>query len=409
MYGSEHELTNDNKGVSWEEIGKFMVKHGGESGQKAWDKIKNHKDLFKYISPSEQETDQALVQDRILNFEQFKTLNRNQKRIYIARRADQPNAFNSDMFKILDTELKNLAIRTGNGFKPSFNDLKDNPALLRSYARFIYTRSMDNFKKGKTSIVVPLPFIQYLTDEEKQQYLNNFEDNLSFKLIEKYFGKNTLIEAVNKQAKSLGFIDKEYIKYINNDELKSLYNIYEKLYSNWKKGDNYNNEEKIYNSSVMPEQEVSPVLIDLNTWKSFSNKEKEVLLSLAIKYDGKINWNEKYFTFIYSLPYIVKDKNNYYFLIPSDSNTNNSLPYPNWVMLNTNNKIIKSDISGESIIDNDGNKEILGYGFPSNEPIKRIFDIKNIKFESNKEMNETERLYENWDKYQLMVRAGLIK
>ena len=78
-YGAGHELDNKGYGVDWEEIGQFMVKNGGESGKKAWDKIKSHKDIFKYVSPSDEETDTALVRDQILNTDAFQKLTRNQK------------------------------------------------------------------------------------------------------------------------------------------------------------------------------------------------------------------------------------------------------------------------------------------------------------------------------------------
>ena len=154
-------------------------------------KIKNHKDLFKYVSPSDEETEQALIRDQILNFEQFKNLNRNQKRIYISRRADQSNAFNSKMFNILDIELKNLALRTGNGFTPTYNDLKNNVSLGRSYARFKFTRN----------VPIPLPFIKYLTEEEKEKYLKTFDGNLTFEYIDKFFGPEQAKKYVNEQAK----------------------------------------------------------------------------------------------------------------------------------------------------------------------------------------------------------------
>jgi hypothetical protein len=372
QYGTNHELTGNDKGVSWEEIGQFMIKNGGESGKKAWDKIKNLKDVFKYVPPSDEETDQALVRDKILNFEQFKTLNRNQKRVYITRRADQPNAFNSEMFGILDVDLKNLALRTGSGFKPTYNDIKDNNALSRSYARFRLTRALDDYKNGKSSTtVVPLPFVQYLNDDEKKEYIDNFDDNISPDLIRKYFGDEVANEYINDTAKKLNYLPKEDVKYIKDPKLKSLYELLNKLNVSWKEGETTKiSDEELANQSSMPEQVVDPKPLYLKGWQDLSATEKKVVIALIKKYNGKKEYRE----LIFSLPFLIKDGANEYIFAPINENPDNEGQYDDWVLVDMNGKVVKK-ILGDSLL---GGIPINS-GYPNVfRDFNRIYDIKDL-------------------------------
>ena len=43
-----------------------------------------------------------------------------------------------------------------------------------------------------------------------------------------------------------------------------------------------------------------------------------------------------------------------------------------------------------------------------NEVGKRVYSIDDTKLITG-DVNETEKLYEDWDKYQLMIRAGILK
>jgi len=373
QWGTNHELTNSDKGVSWEEVGAFMVKNGGESGKKAWDKIKGLKNVFKYVEPSSEETDQALVRDKILNFEQFKNLNRNQKRIYISRRADQPNAFNSEMFRIIDTELKNLALRTGSGFKPTYTDLKDSQALLRSYTKFKFTRAMDDYKSNKIPTVVPLPFVKYLTDDEKQQYLDTFDDNLTFEYIEKYFGKEATEQYVEKQSKKLDFLPQAAIKYIKNERLRNLYEVYSKLFEPWQYSNNTNiTDEQLENISKMPEQNINPVPISEKQWKALSNKEREIIIKLAERFNN----NSEYLTLLYALPIVIKNQDQTYVLVPKSNS--NTFEYNSWVLADKQGRVVKDNISGQSQL---GDNTYLEYGPNGENVLTKIYNIKDLHIE----------------------------
>jgi hypothetical protein len=370
QFGGNHELTGNDKGVSWEEVGAFMIKNGGESGKKAWEKIKNYKELFKYISPSGEETDQALIRDRILNFEQFRELNRNQKRIYISKRAEQPNAFNSQMFRILDVELKNLAIRTGNGFKASYNDLKDNPSLSRSYAKFKFTRAVDFYKKTN-QIVNPIPvsFIKYLTDEEKEQYIKIFDNNLTFDYIEKYFGEIQAKKYANEQASKLEYLPKKAINYIDDSNLKSLYSFYTKLFNNWAVDENTNTGDiDIDEKGEMPEQVIIPSPLTYNDWKSFTTKERELTLKLAEMSDKKI---KKYLTLSYAVPYFLSNKNKFYAFLPKNNDMQD------WIISDMNGNALITAQTGDILF----NGYYMYSAYPNYETDnpQRIVPISNIK------------------------------
>ena len=330
QYGADHEFTNNDKGTSWEQIGQFMVTKGKESGKSAWDKIKNLKDYFVYKNPSDEEKDQALVRDNVLNFESFSTLSRNQKKIYISRRADQPNAFTSQMFRILDSELKNLALRTGKGYKPSYEDLKNSPSLGRSYAKFTFAREI---KDKSNPFALPLPFVQYLDENEKEIYMNTFDENLTFEYIEKYFGKQQAQNYVNNETKKLEYLPLNAIKYIQGDELKKLYSIYNKLTTNWETTSNTNiDEEELQNLTQMPPQVITPEPLTYeNVIKDFSANELNTIINLVNKYDK----NPQYSTLLCALPFVVKDKGNLYLLLPLNKNNSQE-----WVLITPDKKII---------------------------------------------------------------------
>jgi hypothetical protein len=379
---------------SWEDISNIVPKD-------TWEKIKNLKDYFKPISLSSTERGRKFASGKNLSLDEFKELSQDEKILYVQGKASK-NALTPEILAILpkykislegrSTTLANVAIDSGQKFPYSL--LKDYESLAKRYAIFRFRHT--NYGKDP----IPLPYVQYLDEPAKEVYLSKFGDNVSFELIEKYFGQNLLEKSVNEQAKELGFISSQYIKYIKDPKLRSLYESYSKLYSNWSKGDNFNNEEAISEMVDMPEQIVNPVYITYNQWEELSNKEKDTLLKLANKVDG----NDKFSTFLYAVPYIIKDGSKEYTLLPTSVDTSDYLPYKTWVLVDKNNNIIKDNINGE---ESTVGGEQLGYGYFSNEP-KRVYSIDDTNLVTG-EINEIKKLYENWDKYQLMVRAGILK
>jgi hypothetical protein len=379
---------------SWEDISNIVPKD-------TWEKIKNLKDYFKPISLSSTERGRKFASGKNLSLDEFKELSQDEKILYVQGKSSK-NELSKDILEILpkykislegrSTTLANVAIDSGQ--KIPYSLLKDYEPLAKRYAIFRFRHT--NYSKDP----IPLPYVKYLDEPAKETYLSKFGDNVSFELIDQYFGQNLLEKSVNEQAKELGFISSQYIKYINDPKLRSLYESYSKLYGNWSKGDNFNNEEAISNMTDMPEQVITPVYITYDQWEELSSTEKNTLLKLT----NKVNGNDKFSTFLYAAPYIIKDGSKEYILLPTSIDTSDYLPYKTWILVDKNNNIIKDNINGE---ESTVGGEQLGYGYFTNEP-KRVYSIDDTNLVTG-EVNETEKLYENWDKYQLMVRAGILK
>jgi hypothetical protein len=381
----------DIKAKTWEDISEIVPSD-------TWNKIKNLKKYFIPINLSPIELARKFSSGKNLSLDEFKELSQEEKILYVQGKASK-QSLSKDILSILPnyrinlegrtTTLANVAIDSGQTF--TYNILKDNEALAKRYAIFRFRHT--NYSKDP----IPLPFVKYLDEEAKQKYLKTFEDNLSFELIDKYFGVDTLKQAINEQANLLGYIPEYLIRYIKDNKLKSLYEVYSKLYDSWSFDSNYNNEELINNSFEMPEQIVTPSLILYKDWIKMSREEREQIIELI----NKLDEDEKYLSFLYAAPYIIKDGNNEYVLLPKEKN---EYGYDNWVLIDKDNKIIKNNISGENSFI--GNIPLHSGYFSYGEP-KRIYNIEDCVFDEN--INETLSLYKNWDKYQFMLKAGIIK
>ena len=368
-----------------------------------WNKIKNLKDYFKPIPLTSDERAEKMFKGKDLTIGEFKELSQEDKKLYIQNKAPT-NRLSIDILRILprykvvdlegrSTTLANIAIDAGQKFP--YDVLKDQEALAKRYA-IVRVRNDDYNREP-----IPLPFIKYLNDESKQEYLSKFEDNLSFELIQTYFGEDTLKLVVNKQAAELGFLPEDYIKYITDPKLKALYGTYSKLYENWIQDNGYNNLELINNSLQMPEQSITPSAILYKQWILLSSKEKSDILKLIKSTDTK----KKYTTFLYAAPFIIKDGSNEYILLPK-SRTGDL--YEDWILIDINDKIIKDNIEGDS---STIGSQMLSFGYFSTlnqEPPKRIYSADDVKLNSTN-VKEANSLYEDWDRYQLMVKAGIIK
>ena len=336
---SPHELAPDG-GVSWEEIGNFMIKNGSESGKKAWDKIKGLKNEFKYVPPSEAETDVALVKDKILNFDAFKNLTRNQKAIYIGKRADQPNAFTPEMFQSLDPELKNLAIRTGRGYKASFEDLKKNPGLLKSYAKYRFSRGIEDIRNNTNTLVLPLFFVQFLDDDEKREYLKAFDDNVTYDLVDKYFGENLTKEFVTKELNQFGAdLPPEAKKYMTPEQ-RDLYDLYSLTHKDIVRIAKSTNER----NSTAEQQEISLPHLSRESYLNLKPEERKKLNDLYKKLSGDISNLEKYPNFFMGYPAVL-NTNNKRFLVTYKDKPKKSIINPEEYL----------DRRSLTIMDEDGN------------------------------------------------------
>lgn len=354
----------DHRADSWEAISKIVP-------SETWSRIKDLKDYFKPIKLSSVERGRKFASGKNLSLAEFKELTQDEKILYIQGKASK-NQIGKDILKILpeykidfegrSTTLANVAIDSGQKF--SYDDLKKNEPLAKRYAVFRFRHT--DYSKDP----LPLPFIKFLDEPGKEKYLKIFEENLNFDLIEKFFGEKAAETYVNNEVKNLQYVPPKAVKYIKDAKTKQLYSIYHKLTESWNFSDNFKlDEESISKLTDMPVQDVTPVPINQEQWSKLSNEERKVIVNLA----GKVNGNSKYSTLLYALPYIVKDGEKTYALLPKD---NKDFTYDKWTLVDLNGKVVKDNISGDATL---GDNTLIT-GYPSdNEKINRIYSIKDLK------------------------------
>jgi hypothetical protein len=378
-HGYEHEF-GSSSGKSWEEIGKFMTTQGGESGKKAWDKIKDKKKLFQYIAPNEEELEQAIILDKVFNLESFQALPFASKKAYIQNRAGEPNSFTLQMFESCPTELKALALNSG--YTPSFDQIKDKNALIKTYVAYRFKRSLTDYetqiKNGKSpydtivNTILPLPFVKFLKEEDIRKYLKLFEyQSLSFELIEKYFGPEATSNYVNEQVKEYNYLPSNAIKFIKNPDIKKLYVLLSKLFTNWQvDGDVNPSEEELEKQKKMSTISVTPLNILVDQWLELSSKEQKAAIDLL----SKVNNKEKYRALIYAVPFVLLDKGTRYILVPKKIEYESDFPI--WAILDENGNIVKDNIPGDDtyLMVNGVKYEILS-GYTG---VKRIFNVNEL-------------------------------
>ena len=323
----------DNRGdidvKTWEEI---PVKTGMDS--QAWDRIKDKKDYFKPIALSSVERGRLFASGKTLNLDEFKELTTQDKILYVQGKASK-NKLDSDILEVLpkfpkikldgrSTTLVNVAIDSGQEFP--YKALEDSQALAKRYAIFRFRHT--NYSKNP----IPLYYIQYLDTNAKKKYLEQFEDNVTFEYVEKFFGEDFAKEYVNNQVKTLDYLPPVAIKYIDDDNLKKLYTIYNKLTSNWEFSDTTNvSDEELKTLKQMPPQEVTPNYITYKNLNDFSSGELNVIINLVKKY----NKNPKFSTLLYALPFVVENQGKSYLLVPKNSDFNE------WVLVSPEKQIVK--------------------------------------------------------------------
>lgn len=367
--GKSYVITNannagDNKAASWDDISKIVPPD-------TWAKIKNLKELFKPVALSGSERARKFAQGKNLSVDEFKELSQDEKIMYVQAKA-MKNALKPDILSLLPkykislegrtTTLANVAIDSGQKF--NYAELKDYPSLANRYAIFRFRHT----DYSKTPI--PLPFIQYLDEPAKEKYLDTYDGVFSLELIEKYFGEKSAKEFVKKQLKNLDYLPPSAIKYIDNDKLKQLFSIYNKLFVNWKFGENLNpDEEKMATFYDSPNQDVDPAPILAKQWAKLSPQERKTLLDLA----NKVNGENKYLTLLYGLPFFIKSGGSYYTLLPVEENDGR---YTDWVLLDQNNKVVQSNIDGDESFIND--ESISGGYFSDDNKPRRVYDAGEV-------------------------------
>jgi len=330
-----------------------------------WPKIGHLEHIFKYVDPSKAEISGAAMRGKRLSANDFRELDYEDKQNYVQANA---GSLSPEILKILDKELKNLAINYGQKFP--YADLKDNEGLAKRYAAFRFRHT--NYSKDP----IPLPYVKFLDDEAKQKYLETFDDNLTFEYIEKFFGPKATENYVQKQLKNLDYLPPQAIKYIKDPKQKQIFEIYSKLFTPWEFGKDTNiGDEELSTSADMPVQDINPKPITAKEWNQLSPEERKVITNLAEKVNGK----EQYSTLLYALPYIIEDKGRKLVLLPLKGE---DYSYEDWVLVDENNKVVQKGIDGNtsSVA---GTPLISGYPDFSSDP-RRVYPSSELEINSGK-------------------------
>lgn len=384
-YGTGHELDGYGKGVSWSDIGDFMVKYGKQSGQIAWNKIKNIQNVFKYVSPPEEEEVENAASNGRFNLESFIKASYEVKNAYINKRAGDKNFFTEEMFEICTTEQKNLAINSG--FTPTFKNLKNKEgvilqSLARLYAKNKFRRNITAAEAGENDIkLLPLPFIQFLDENQKLKYFELFKKkDITFEYTLKYFGESLAKEYVNEQVQHFKYIPEVALSYISDKKTKILYSIIHKLYKNWLYDPNTNkSEEKLEQIDQMNSSKITPAPLMYDDWRQLDLEERKIISTIIKKYGNK---NNPEYEFIkYAMPYLIISRGQELILLPKDKEDD---LYNIWVLVDENANIVEW-ISGSN--SNINGTDELQYCFPydilSTNRVINIEDknlnLKNIK------------------------------
>ena len=374
----------DNSSNTWEGLSQYIDPN-------TWNRIRDLKNKFPYIPPSKSEIQSAALRGKKLSANDFRELDYDTKKQYIQSNAGK---LTKEILSVLDKELKTLAINYGQKFP--FNELKGTTSLAKRYAifRFRHTNYSDE--------PIPLPYVQFLDDSAKAKYLETFDDSLNYDYIKQYFGDSTLKKYIDKNTEKLDYIQPDYIKYIQDKQLKQFYQLYNKLTQNWSTNSDFNkSEEELGESFDMPNQEIDPKPIWVDDFKSLSTGELTTIINTAVKFKG-----EKYSTLTFALPTIIKNGGDYLFLIPQNEDSTE------WILFDSKGTP-KQKVDGDSSLI-DGEELVTFY--PHYDRYDKIFDMSsdNIKLNS-KSLNENktkERFMVNitlgHDKDTLMNRAGLL-
>lgn len=381
--------SGDRKVEDWESIEK-------EVDPSLWVKLRGMEDIFQYVAPSKAEIQSAALRGKKLSAQDFTQLDYDTKEQYVQSNA---GSLSSDLFRVMDKDLKNLAINYGQKF--SFNDLKESEQLLKRYAVFRFRHT------NYSSDPIPLPFVKYLDDAAKEKYIKAYENQLNFDYVKHYFGEDALRKYVNGKVKDLGLITPEYVDYIEDQQYKSIYELFNTLIKNWEFDKAFGlDEDALANKSEMPEQGISPKTFKYDDFRKLSSDQIKKILDLAQKLKG-----DKYEGIILSLPYIIMSEGKPLFLLPTDEDNTS------WVLCDSNSKIVKN-LSSDSTLVGDS---LIG-GFPNYDRFDKVYDINDLDLKGlnegkysfiteiklDKPLITQKTQNENYSRNILMSRAGLL-
>lgn len=381
-------------GVEWDGLGKYFTEDGGKL---LWSKIKGLQKLFKFVPPNKGEQRRLGFRGIRKTLEEFIDMDPEDKLDWLRANATDRNIVNSEIAKALpaDGEIsRNELINYNRQF--TFNELKDNKQLLRRYAEYRFSRYPDE-------MITPV-FIPFFKDESKRRYYNKYKDKIiTVEILDQFFGDEYVEEYLTKDAKKLWYIPEPYIERIPDQKLKTLYKTYYKLLQNWEYNVTTNNINKIMdvvemNSGI--KQDITPQPLIYNQWKEMDGDERRLIFILTknIKYNGNVDDDTA--VLYYGSPFIIDGK---YVLLPTALKGDDDI-YKKWVLSDVDGNVVKQfDGKGLTL----GEDEIGENGYPSSEN-RRLFNMSELK-SNGKPVKLNETIYDDWTRYQFMLRAGLIK
>lgn len=372
----------DNRVESWKGISKIVPKE-------TWEKLKNLKEYFKSIPLSAVERGRKFASGKTLSADEFKELSQDDKILYVQGKSSK-NELTDDILKILpkykisyegrSTTLANVAIDSGQQF--TWNQLKDHESLARRYAIFRFRHT------NYGSVPIPFPFIKFLDEESQLKYFNTFPKTTKFDWVEEYFGPKITKIYVEGEANKLSYLPKEAINYIPSN-LRGIYNTLFQLQQNWV-------EEKPNEADLQtsPDLGVEPNRITYQQYIKIPKNDRDRAIELSNKSQD----------IMYSIPTVFKGQQNYY-LLPMNVLKNTFKTEGDWVIIDDNDKIVqKLNNLNDLTINNEGifSVEI------QNDKINRLYPVNKVKIDGSV-INLKENIYEDWDKYSLKRRAGILK
>jgi len=348
--------TADNKGEfphpaaeSWSELGDAIKEDKG--GKAFWEKIKGLQSVFKYVPPSGEEKKFKEFKNKRYTLEQYLDLSDEDQLMWRRSNADIPGIIGQDIIDVLDDEQINDLINHGRLF--TWNEIKHSKPLIKRYADFRATR--DDKKP------LPLKFIPYLKPEIQEVYYKNFNDYFAFEDLEAYFGDEIVKKSIKNQLKSLGYLPKSAVKYMDSKE-KYLYNIYSKAYEDIQEEETLQSKEEWDNkTSSADDRYMNLPAISNASFNALVPQEQKQFVNLVKKLAVNKDNLDKYPDFFIGVPSLFT-KNNVLFFLSREDSTSNRL-----CLWDENGRIVTGDI----YVKDDGNPVVWDL-IRDNEIIKSI-------------------------------------
>jgi hypothetical protein len=257
--------------------------------------LKSLESKIAYVKPKAEEIELQALKGKRLSPEQFQALSYNTKTLYVQNNA---KTIPTDIFLLLDTELKNLAIN--NDRECSYEELKNSQSLLKRYPIYRYTRYPD--------VAIPTPFLKFLPENLKLKYYDSFKNKLTYDLIKDNLGENTLKQYISDNIKIMGYLPEEATRYMDSKQ-RQLYEAYS-LFTTDSKFEFGNDETS--KQATTKQIVISP--ISAETFNKFDSKQKQQFLSIVKQISKNKKNAEKYLATAMGIPITLLINGKYYFI-----------------------------------------------------------------------------------------------